>query len=233
MDFLDFLNEYYNLVWILLLVILGLSLIASSRVARVFQRYQKQPAAGGKTGAQVAREILARSGSGARVEGIAGRLTDNYNPRTHTVSLSPEVANSDSVSAVAIAAHEVGHVLQYEEDYLPVKLLGAILPVARVGSQAGPYLVIFSFLFGWTPTLALVGVGLYTFAVLFQLITLPVELNASRRALVLLEDGGYISAEQSPQAKKMLSAAASTYILAAIASFVSLLRLMLLTRRRR
>ena len=230
---MDFLTEHYNVLWLLVLAILGLSLIAQSQVKRVFTRYQKVPVASGKTGAQVARELLAANGSGASVQGSSGRLSDNYNPRTHTVSLSAEVADSCSVSAVAIAAHEVGHVLQYEAEYLPIKLRGAILPVAQIGSQAGPYLVIFSLFLGWNSIIALIGVGLYAFATLFQLVTLPVELNASRRALALLEDCGYISAEQSPGAKKMLSAAASTYVLAALASFVSLLRLMVLSRRRK
>jgi len=226
-------GEYDSIFFILVLAVFALSMVAQGRVARVFARYAKQPAAGGKSGGQVAKEILARSGSAVQVQGVHGHLTDHYNPRTHIVGLSQEVFNSASVSAVAIAAHEVGHVLQYEEDYLPIKIRGTLLPVAQVGSQAGPFLVLFGLILGWSPVFALIGVALYTFAVLFQLFTLPVELNASRRALELLVDGGYITPEQSPEAKKMLSAAATTYILAAVASFVTLLRLLMLSRRRR
>ena len=218
---------------ILILVVFALSMVAQSRVQNVFRRYADTPAASGKTGSQIAGELLRAKGTAARVESVHGHLTDHYNPRTHIVSLSAEVANGASVSAAAIAAHEVAHVLQYEEDYLPIKLRGAILPVAQIGSQAGPILVFVGLIFSLTPVLALVGVGLYTFAVLFQVATLPVEFNASRRAMKLLADGGYISREQEPQAKKMLSAAASTYVLAALASFVTLLRLIMLSRRRR
>jgi len=229
---------------VLILIVFALSLAAQSRVQNVFRRYADTPAASGKTGSRIARELLAAKGSAAReehdemgraarVESITGHLTDHYDPRTHVVRLSPEVANGTSVSAAAIAAHEVAHVLQYEEEYLPIKLRGAILPVAQIGSQAGPILVFVGLIFSLTPILALVGVGLYTFAVLFQVATLPVELNASRRAMKLLADGGYISREQEPQARKMLRAAASTYVLAALASFVTLLRLIMLSRRRR
>ena len=163
---------------------------------------------------------------------MQGQLTDHYNPKTQVVGLSEAVYGSCSVSAYAVAAHEIGHVLQHNEDYAPMKLRSAILPVANIGSRVGPFMVIggllLSMLAAGTGNLgyyiAMAGVALYAMMFLFQLVTLPIEFNASKRGLAMLTEGGYIADDELPGAKKMLNAAAMTYVLAALGAFVTVLR---------
>lgn len=217
---------------IALLVIMVLSLFAQGSVQRTFNRYARSSTRCGMSAEQVAGALLARSGSSVRIERVSGSLTDHFNPRTQTVGLSQSVYGSDSIAAVAVAAHEIGHVMQYEEGYGPIRFRNALLPVANIGSNAAPYIVILGLLFN-SFNLAMLGVILFGAMLLFQVVTLPVEFNASSRALRMLEDGGYITYEESDDAKKVLRAAAMTYVLAACASLVNFLRLLSLASRTR
>lgn len=222
----------------LLLGVMVLSMIAQNRVARVFNQYAQVAAGSGVTGAQLAQQLLYKNGLSLPVQPVAGSLTDHYDPRSGTVGLSEVVYGSGSVSALAVAAHEIGHVLQHSEGYGPMKLRSVILPVANVGSRIGPFLVIGGLLLSWVAAstgnagyyIAVAGVGLYVTMFLFQLLTLPVEFNASKRGLDMLTEGGYITDDELPGAKKMLNAAAMTYVLAALGSFVTVLRLFSLAR---
>ena len=226
---------------ILLLAIMILSLVAQGRVQRVFQKYAQVPSKSGVTGAQLAEELLYRNGLNLPVQPVAGSLTDHYDPKNQVVGLSQAVYGSPSVSALAVAAHEIGHVLQHNEDYAQMKMRSVILPMANIGCRIGPYLVLGGLLLSYLAQgtgnagyyIALAGVGLYVMMLLFQLITLPVEFNASKRGLDMLTDGGYLTEDELPGAKKMLRAAAMTYVLAALGSFVTVLRLLSLTGRAR
>ena len=223
---------------ILLFAVMILSLIAQGRVQSVFQKYAQVPSKKGVTGAQLAQELLYRNGLNLPIQPVQGTLTDHYDPRNQVVGLSQAVYGSNSVSALAVAAHEIGHVLQHNEDYAPMKLRSVILPAANIGSRIGPFLVLGGLLLSYLAQgtgnagyyIALIGVGLYVMMLLFQLITLPVEFNASKRGLEMLTDGGYLSDDELPGAKKMLRAAAMTYVLAALGSFVTVLRLFSLAR---
>ena len=223
-----------NYIYLFLLFgVMILSMIAQNRVRSVFNQYAQVPAKSGVTGARLAQELLYRNGLSLPVQPVAGTLTDHFNPKDQTVGLSEAVYGSSSVSALAVAAHEIGHVLQYNEDYRPMKLRSVILPVANIGSRIGPFLVLGGLLLSILAYntgnagyyIAISGVALYVIVLLFQLLTLPIEFNASRRGLSMLTDGGYIAEDEVPGAKKMLRAAAMTYVLAALGSFVTVLRL--------
>ena len=214
-----------SLLYFALLILMVVSLFAQGRVQRVFQKYANEPAASGKTAESVAYELLARYGAGSvRIEPVSGALTDHYNPTTGVVGLSQAVYGERSVSALAVAAHEIGHVLQHEEGYLPIRIRNAVLPAASIGSNLAPWIVILGLFLG-SYNLSMVGVVLFGAVLVFQLATLPAELNASSRALRMLEDGGYVDYSQSDDAKKVLRAAAMTYVLATLAALVSFLRL--------
>ena len=217
----------------LLLVLMVLSAIASSAVTRKFNKYAQVRAACGMSADRVAQQLLTTHGSGVTLQQVSGSLTDHYNPSAGTVGLSQAVYGSTSVSALAVAAHEIGHVLQYQEGYGLIKLRNAILPTANIGSMFAPYIVIFGLLLGSYP-LALVGVCLYAVMLLFQVATLPVEFDASHRGMEMLLGGGYISADQESMAREVLRAAAMTYVYSALATLVSFLRLLnIATRARR
>lgn len=223
---------------ILLFAVMILSLIAQGRVQSVFNKYAQVPTKRGVTGAQLAQELLYRNGLSLPVQPVSGSLTDHYDPKNQVVGLSEAVYGSSSVSALAVAAHEIGHVLQHNEDYAPMRLRSVILPAANIGCRIGPFLVFGGLLLSYIARgtgnagyyIALAGVGLYVMMLLFQLITLPVEFNASKRGLSMLTEGGYIDEEELPGAKKMLRAAAMTYVLAALGSFVTVLRLLSIAR---
>lgn len=223
---------------ILLFAIMILSLVAQGRVQRVFNQYAQVPSKKGVTGAQLAQELLYQNGLNLPIQPVQGTLTDHYDPKNQVVGLSQAVYGSNSVSALAVAAHEIGHVLQHNEDYAPMKMRSVILPAANIGCRIGPYLVLGGLLLSYLAQgtgnagyyIALVGVALYVMMLLFQLVTLPVEFNASKRGLDMLTDGGYLSDDELPGAKKMLRAAAMTYVLAALGSFVTVLRLFSLAR---
>ena len=217
---------------ILLLIVMVLSMLASTRVQRIFEQHAKTPVSSGKTADEIARELLARNNSAVQITQVQGSLTDHFDPRNQTVGLSTQVYGSDSVAAVAVAAHEIGHVMQYESGYAPIRLRNAVLPVASIGSQAAPWIVILGIFFS-SYNLAMAGVILFGAVLLFQLVTLPVEFNASSRALRMLEEGNYITYEESDGARKVLKAAAMTYVLAALATLVSALRLFNLAQRTR
>ena len=228
--------EFY-LYTILLLLVMVLSFAASARVNSVFQRLNQTPASSGLPAREVARRIMGDNSVTLPITRVSGALTDHYNPKTGTVGLSEAVYDSNSVAALSVAAHEVGHVLQYEEGYAPIRIRNAVLPVANFGCRFGPYLILGGIVLSLFANagnvgyyIAMGGVALYFVMFLFQLVTLPVESNASRRALTLLTDGGYITEAERPAAKKMLRAAANTYVLAALGSLITILRLLTLVR---
>lgn len=229
----------YGLDGTYLLVIIGavLCLIASARVKSTYKKYEKIRSASGMTGAQAAELILRRNGVlGVTVQHVAGELTDHYDPARGVVNLSDATYNSTSVAAIGVAAHECGHVMQHETGYIPLRLRTALVPVANIGSNFGIWIVMIGLILGMNSTLAMIGVYLFSFGVLFQLVTLPVEFDASRRALVMLQDYGILGQTETEGSRKVLSAAALTYVASAAASVLQLLRLLMLVnggRRRR
>ncbi len=224
---------YYMDAGIILVLIAGiLSLIASSRVNSTFKKYSKMHTGRNITGAQAARSILDANGlHHVRVERVSGNLTDHFDPKANVIRLSDSVHDSVSVAAVGVAAHEAGHAVQHATAYKPILVRNSIVPVANIGSMAGPYLVILGLLMSYGP-LAYAGIIFFSLAVLFQLVTLPVEFNASSRAIATLENDGYLESVEVPAVKKVLSAAAMTYVAAAAVSIAQLLRLIMLVGRR-
>lgn len=225
--------QFYYIIGLLAVAVLGL--FAQSRVQSTFKRYSQMQANNGLTAAQVAENLLRNNNSNVTVRQVSGSLTDNYNSRTGIVSLSQTVYSSYSVAAMAVAAHEVGHVMQYENDYAPIKFRNTLLPIASFGANFS-YLIVLAGLFMGSMgyMVSLIGVAIFAFTFIFQLVTLPVELNASSRALDMLTAGGYITgAEQENAARKVLRAAALTYIVAALSSLLSLLRLLSIANSRR
>ena len=227
--------RYYPMYfdWTYLLVIVGivLSMIASSRVKNTFVQYSKVYAVRGMTGAQAAQYILRQEGiTDVTIGRIAGNLTDHYDPRSKTLRLSDTVYGSTSVSAISVAAHECGHAVQDAQGYLPLALRTAIVPVANFGGHLSWPLVILGIILGGIPILIKVGVLLFAAVVAFHLITLPVEFNASSRALKGLEASGILQGEENTFARKVLGAAALTYVASAAAMSLQFLRLLLLTR---
>jgi uncharacterized protein len=211
------------------LPILVLSLAARGWVQSTYARYSKVPNSTGQTGAQVAQRILAGSGlSHVQINVIDGDLTDNYDPRTKTLNLSRGVASSTSVAAEAVAAHEIGHAQQDAQGYFAMQWRSGLVPVANLGSQAAPLIVIAGLILTWLVgsfgiVIAELGLALFAMVVLFNLVTTPVELNASHRALALLAENGAILPEEQAGARQMLRAAAFTYWVALIASVLTLL----------
>lgn len=227
----DFLLNYY-VIYILLIAAFIFSIFASFNVKSTFRKYNRMPSSMGKTAAQVAREILDSNGLyNVQVGVIHGELTDNYNPKTNTVSLSSSVYNSTSVGAIGVAAHEVGHAIQYAQDYFPIKIRMAILPFAQFGSSAWMLFFILGLVFD-NHILRGIGIILFAAIVLFQLITLPVEFNASRRALSTIKNQGFLYGAEYTGAKKTLTAAAMTYVASLAVALLQLLRLIANSRRR-
>lgn len=218
----------------ILVIIMGiLCMVASSRVSSVYKKYARIRNRNNATGAQVAMEILRRNGiNDVAVRHVPGNLTDHYDPRTRTVNLSDATYDSPSVAAVGVAAHECGHVCQHQFGYLPLKIRTAIVPAASIGSKAGIPILILGMLLSF-PLLIKIGIWVFSLAVLFQVVTLPVEFDASRRALVMLDEYGILDQEELVHSKKVLSAAAMTYVASAASAVVQLLRLVLLNGRRR
>ncbi|VDG20347.1 zinc metallopeptidase [Lactiplantibacillus mudanjiangensis] len=214
-----------------ILVILGLviSMAASSYVNRTFRKYDAYRSQSNTTGTAAARFILDQSGiHNVGVQAISGDLTDNYNGQTKVLSLSESTANSTSVAAIGVAAHECGHAVQDHVNYAPMRLRTALVPVANIGSSLSLPLIIVGVLLSYNTTLIHLGIALFSLALVFQLVTLPVEFNASRRALQILSDGHVLTPDEVPMVRKVLTAAALTYVAAALSTFLQLLRLILI-----
>lgn len=225
---------YYDPTYFLVIIAALISMIASMRVNSTFQKYSKVRCASGMTGADVARKILRLSGiTDVEVEHVSGRLSDHYDPRRKVLRLSDSVFNSQSVAALGVAAHECGHAIQHQKKYAPLGLRSLLVPAASLGSNLGIPLVIAGLIFGALDFLVPIGIWIFIFAVLFQVVTLPVELNASRRAIRVLGDYGLMQREEIGIVKKVLGAAAMTYVAAAAASVLQLLRLVILAGGRR
>ena len=208
-----------------------LGLYAQIMVKVNYSRYSKVISRSGLTGREAAERVLQMNGvGGVRIGRVGGTLTDHYDPRTNTVALSAPVYDSISVGAIGVAAHEVGHAIQYAKNYTPIKIRMAILPVAQFGSSAWILFFILGIVFNIS-LLRGVGIGLFAAIVLFQLITLPVEFNASRRALATIKDQGILFAEEYKGAKKTLTAAAMTYVASLAVALLQLLRLIASSRR--
>lgn len=212
---------------ILVLPAIAFSMWAQAKVNSTFNRYSRERTYSGMTGYEAARRILAANGLyHVNVERVSGNLTDHYDPKTNVIRLSDSVFGSNSVAAVGVAAHEAGHAVQYAQNYAPIKLRAAIIPITNIGSTLSMPLVLLGFFMGMQP---LINLGLLLFATVavFQLVTLPVEFNASRRAVNALEMGGTMAEEEIRGVKKVLSAAAMTYVAALAVSLANLLRLVL------
>ena len=216
--------------WTLIILIPGviLALWAQSRVSHNFKKYSKEFSSRGYTGADVARILLDYNGlKNVPVKQVRGNLTDHYDPRNKSLSLSESVYSSNSIAAIAVAAHECGHAIQDKENYSPMRVRGALVPVANIGNYASWILLLLGIILGLAD-LAMIGILLFGAVVLFQLVTLPVEFNASSRALAALEGGGFLTNEEMPGAKKVLKAAALTYVAALVTAILSMLRLILI-----
>lgn len=201
---------------------------AQSRVNGTFNRFSKVMNRRGLTGAQAAEAVLRQNGvTGVRVEWVAGRLSDHFDPRTNTIRLSNDVYSSTSVASIGVAAHEAGHAVQYAVGYFPIRLRAAIIPVTQFGSMAALPLIILG-LFMNSGIMIDIGIWAFALSTVFQLITLPVEVNASNRALAAIEEGGLLTEDEYPMARKTLSAAAMTYVAALAVSLAQLLRLLLM-----
>lgn len=225
---------YFDPTYILVIIGLVLCLGASWMVKATYKKYSEVYPMRHMKGAEVAQRILQSAGiNDVRIEQVDGELTDHYDPRAKVLRLSQLNYNTSSVAAIGVAAHEAGHAVQHNVGYFPLKFRNAILPVANLGSQLGVPLVVIGLIFSFGDTLINIGILLFAFAVLFQVVTLPVEFNASKRAVKMLENQGILYGEELSGCKKVLSAAAMTYVAAAASSALQLLRLVLLGRRRR
>ncbi len=224
---------YWDGTIFLLIPAILLSLYAQYKISSTYKKYSKIRSQSGITGAQTARDLLNSNGLyDVRVERIGGRLSDHYDPRTRVINLSEDVYQGNSLASVAVAAHETGHALQHAAEYIPMKLRSSFVPVANLGSGAGPILIMAGLFIpsvGWLLTL---GIFAFAFAVLFQIITLPVEFNASHRALSLLQERNMLGSEEIGGARSVLNAAALTYVAAAFAAILQLVRLILISRGR-
>ena len=220
---------YYDPTYILVLIGAVLSLWASATVKSTYNKYSRVYSYSGLTGAQAAAQILRQAGIyDVRVERISGNLTDHYDPKARVLRLSDSVYGSNSVAAIGVAAHECGHAIQDQEDYVPLRFRSAFVPVANLGTQVAFPILLLGVFLGSSHFLIQVGLLCFFFGVLFQLITLPVEFNASGRAVRILRETGMMSDDELSKTKKVLSAAAMTYVAAAAASILSMLRLIIL-----
>lgn len=220
---------YYDPTYILVLIGAVLSLWASATVKSTYNKYSLVYSYSGLTGAQAAAQILRQAGIyDVRIEHVSGNLTDHYDPKARVLRLSDSVYGSNSVAAIGVAAHECGHAIQDQEDYVPLRFRSAFVPVANLGTQVAFPILLLGVFLGSSHFLIQVGLLCFFFGVLFQLITLPVEFNASGRAVRILRETGMMSDDELSKTKKVLSAAAMTYVAAAAASILSMLRLIIL-----
>lgn len=226
---------YFDWTYILLIPAFILSMWAQFKVSSTFSKYSKVSNRRGMTGADAARYILDINGlRNVRIERINGNLTDHFDPRSNVVRLSDSTYASTSVGAIGVAAHECGHAVQYATDYAPIRIRNAIVPVVNICSKLSIPIIIIGFIFAYagsfSNTLLNIGIILFSATVFFQLITLPVEFNASARAIATLEQRALLQDDELKGAKKVLSAAAMTYVAAAFSAIMSLLRLIIIAR---
>ena len=226
---------YYYFDWTYVVIVLPvviLALVAQVKVKSTFKKYSQIASDGGMTGADAARMVLDSYGvTGVQIVPVAGELTDHFDPKDNVIRLSEPVYNARTASAVGVAAHEAGHAAQYAENYVPMQIRSAVIPATKVGSTLSLPLIILGMIFSIS-ALSFIGVILFGFTVLFQLVTLPVEFNASRRAVAALGSSGRVSQEGVKSAKKVLTAAALTYVAALATALANMVRLMILIRRR-
>lgn len=219
---------------LLVLIALVVTLIASANVKSTYKRYSNVSNANGLTADEVARRILDDNGlQYVQIEHIHGNLNDHYDPRANVIRLSDAVYGQTSVAAIGVAAHECGHAVQHSVEYTPIKIRSAIIPVTQIGSQLAYPLVILGLILGGNQLLITIGIWLYIAVVAFQLVTLPTEFDASHRALKTLEGSGFLMPVENQQARKVLTAAALTYVAALFTAIVNLLRLIALSNRKR
>lgn len=227
--FFYYFDRYY---WILIVPALLFAIWAQSRVSSTYRKYSQVRSARGMTAAQVCRQILDENGLfQIRIEHIAGNLTDHYDPRANVIRLSDTVYNSTSVAAIGVAAHEAGHAVQYAVGYVPIRIRSAVIPISQFGSSLSMPVLLVGLLFNYG-FLVQLGIVLFSTVALFQLVTLPVEFNASARALRTLESSYILESDEVKMAGKVLRAAALTYVAALLSSLAQLLRLILLFGRR-
>ena len=235
---------YYGFDWTYLVLVLPcviLSLWASSNVNSTFQKYSQQYSIRRLTGAQAAQRVLSHNGvTGVRIERVSGSLTDHFDPRTNVIRLSDSVYDSTSTAAIGVACHEAGHAVQYAQHYGPIKFRAAIIPITNIGSKLAMPLILIGLLLAVAEnvsfTFVYLGIACFGLSLVFQLVTLPVEFNASRRAMQAIESANLLTEEEQRGAKKTLKAAALTYVAATATALAQLLRLILIfggNRRRR
>lgn len=218
---------YFDPTYILIIAGMIISLIASARVKSTFAKYQRVANHSGMTGRDAAERILHGANIyDVRIERVSGHLTDHYDPRDKVLRLSDSTYQSASVASVGVAAHECGHAIQHARGYAPLSFRSALVPVANIGSQLSWLFIILGIFFGGSHTLIMIGILMFSAAVLFQLVTLPVEFNASGRALKLLSETGILQKDEVSDTRKVLSAAALTYVAAAATAVLQLLRLL-------
>lgn len=224
---------YYDWTYLLIIPGLLLGLWAQFKVKNAYAEYSKIPTRLGRSAAIVVDDLLRRNGNNkVRIGRVSGELTDHYNPADETLKLSDGVFGSNSIAALGIAAHEAGHAMQKHENYAPLALRTAIVPAVNICSGLSTPLFFIGLIMSWEPLLTL-GIILFAASTVFALVTLPVEFNASRRAVAMLTEGGYVSGEEERGVRKVLNAAALTYVAAAVTSVLSLLRLVMIANRRR
>ena len=220
---------FFDPTYILIIIGVIITLAASAKMNSAFRRYSRVRSHSGLTGAQAATKILNYAGIyDVVVERVSGNLTDHYDPRSKVLRLSDATYNATSVAAIGVAAHECGHAMQDKEAYAPLKLRGSLVPVANIGSNLSWVFIILGIIMGANQTLLNIGILLFSLAVIFQLVTLPVEFNASSRALRVLKDSAMMYDDEVQDTRKVLSAAALTYVASAAAAILSLLRLVIL-----
>lgn len=226
-------NAYmlYYATGVIMIPVLLFSFYCQIKVKRAFRRYSSVHAMCGMTGAQAAARLLQLNGiTDVQIRQIGGTLTDYYDPKNKEICLSGDVYNATSVAAIGVACHEAGHACQHAQGYAPLKIRNAAIPATRIGSSLGIPLVLLGMVFTWRP-LIMVGIVLYALVALFQLLTLPVEFNASRRALQTIESNQFLTEQEYRGARKVLTAAALTYVAALASALATLLRLLLLAGR--
>lgn len=227
---------FYDITYLLVLVGVAICMIASSKMNKTFRRYARVRNHSGITGREAAERILASAGiRDVSVEHVAGNLTDHYDPRNKVLRLSDATYDSASVSAVGVAAHECGHAIQHATGYAPLTIRGALVPVVNFGSSISWPLIVLGLIMNGSMSAMLLNMGIlaFSFAVLFQIVTLPVEFNASRRALKILGSSGILYEDEVRNTKKVLTAAALTYVAGLMSTILQLLRILLLASRKR